>query len=244
MSSKLKILGYELAVVVWVILCINISIFGLWQINALQPYIWQHFTVNAYDVIIKLKLYTLITSIFSHSQLSHLFSNCIAFNVSKLLLYSTTQYSKLSILTANEFVFIYLCAEVVSEIIGWRITYLTATNNESCIVALARHALGASGAVYTLLTIATLLLSQTGYSLSRLVFNDINFMIYSTKLDNSTICHSAHLVHCVVFGLLVTYLHIKPKLYMQAKNKEILDSNSKTVSNTLKQFQYINNKIS
>lgn len=228
--SSYEILGYNLPVVVWSILAINVGVFGLWQVSTLEHFMLQNFTVSAYGVIIQKKLHTLVSSAFSHHGIGHLLFNCIAFaSISQLLLYPTIYYYGLPALSDNQFLSIYLSASVASTLFSWLITALT-TNRISRGLALSQRGLGASGAVYTLFTISAILFPQSSYYLmfipypitaetllpGLVAFDVLGIILTRLKLINSPLGHGTHLGG-VIFGLLVTYLYIKPKIEKQVQ---------------------------
>jgi membrane associated rhomboid family serine protease len=59
------------------LVAVNLAVFILWQVHALQPFMQTHFTTGWKGVFGHGRVWTLVTSAFSHQDLGHLFWNML-----------------------------------------------------------------------------------------------------------------------------------------------------------------------
>lgn len=217
-----EFMGYDIPIVVWGILALNISVFVAWQIPSFQTFMYTYFTCSAYGVLVQKRYITMLTACFSHASIGHLLFNCIAFATISTGLLSYIPQLNRSFITTQEFILFYLGACISSTIIGWLITAVTSRRGYRGI-ALSQRGLGASGAVFSLFAVSCILNPYGQYYillipypiyaktlLPCLVAFDIAGVIYN-MFKHSPLGHTAHLGG-VIFGLLYVYLYLRPTL--------------------------------
>jgi len=169
------------------------------------------FTTSPEGVFLERRLYTLITSVFSHSTPLHLAFNCIAFiSIAPMIV---------DVIGSERFVGFYLGAGILSGLIGHLLSVLVTwpVSHTACAIAFKTPSLGASGAVFALFAFSAMMFPDLRLSLiflptftfsaksgvAALVAFDTIGLIYSV-FKQSPLGHGAHLG-----GVLCGYLYFE-----------------------------------
>ncbi|KAJ2867995.1 hypothetical protein GGH94_000415 [Coemansia aciculifera] len=127
---------------VYSMITLNIVVFGLWRIPRLLPTMVRHFLHQPHSG----KAYTLLTSVFSHATPVHLILNMASLWATGILV--------TDVVPEEHYIAIYLSAGVISGL---------AMHIQSALYpAFAIGYLGASGAVYGLMGVVTVLYARNG----------------------------------------------------------------------------------
>jgi len=153
-SEQSRLFGLPISVAC--ILGLNLVVFGLHYV-AKPQWMFAHF-FTSWDHVFKVRYFhTLLTNVFSHSSVTHLAFNCIAFaSISPLVV---------SVMGDKHFTAFYLGAGVVSSFIGNIISVFAAPAGRHRSIARARPALGASGAIFAILGVIWLIFPERQYTL-------------------------------------------------------------------------------